>query len=287
MIQRSYPSGITLAADACVDLQTHTQLSDGQWTPEALLDHFLQQGFAAAAITDHDRVDTLDDLQRAARERGFALLVAAEMTTRWRDKIVDILCFGFENNPAPLSALCDSIRQAQTENSRQVYQQFVHKGDLPQHDETELAALLHATTAKQPYLLYDLFLRHNPQRSDDLELFKDAGYRLCTNPTGSVVAAAHASGGVALIAHPGRTDGFATFDAALLDEFRAEIPIDGIEVYYPRHTPEQIALYRAYAERREWLISAGSDSHTPDKPPIKYRADQCAALLARLDIAVV
>ena len=284
---RSYASGITIAADSFVDLQTHTFLSDGKWAPEALIAHFVTEGFATAAITDHDRADTMTDLQRIAREHGFPLLVATEMTTQWRGSIVDILCFGFENNPVPLSDLCNDIYQAQSATSRQVYEYLVGSGHVPLHDEAELAAILNATTSRQPHLLFDLFIHHNPAVQDDFSPLKDGGYKLCTNPTEAVVEAVHQCGGVALIAHPGRTDGFATFDADLLDEFRAEIPIDGIEVYYPRHTSEQVELYQAYADQHGWLVSAGSDSHASDQPPIKYSAHQCAALLARLDIYVV
>lgn len=286
-MSRSYGSGITISADSFIDLQTHTHLSDGKWTPEALIDYFVSEGFATAAITDHDRVDTMTDIQRIARERGFPLLVATEMTTQWRDSLVDILCFGFENNPAPLSDLCDRVRQAQSDTSRQVYQHLVNSGHIPHHDEAELASILDATTSRQPHLLFDLFIHYNPAIQNDFSPLKEAGYRLCTNPTETVVEAVHRCGGVALIAHPGRTDGFTTFDSDVLDQFSAEIPIDGIEIYYPRHTPDQIELYQAYASQHEWLISAGSDSHAPDQPPIKYRAHQCAALLARLDIEVL
>lgn len=284
---RSYVAGFTIDAQACVDLQTHTHLSDGQWTPQALLDYFVAEGFAVAAITDHDRVDTMQDIQRMAHERGFPLLVATEMTTRWRDSIVDILCFGFEHHPTPLNALCQSVYQAQSDVSRQVYHGLVTQGYLPQHNADELESILQATTSRQPNLLYECFVRYNPTLADDIGPMKAAGYKLCTNPTLAVVEAAHLSGGVALIAHPGRTDGFITFDAPLFDAFRAEIPIDGIEVYYPRHTPEQTRLYQAYADQYGLLVSAGSDSHTPANPPIKYRADLCRALLDWLEIKVV
>lgn len=87
-----------------------------------------------------------------------------------------------------------------------------------------------------------------------------------------------------LIAHPGRDDGFVCFDVPLLDQLRHEIPIGGLEVYYPAHTPEQMALYREYARQHRLLISAGSDSHGPDKQPIKYRADLYRELLERVGI---
>lgn len=285
-MSRSYAAGLTIPAGSFIDLQTHTHLSDGKWTPEALIDHFVTEGFTIAAITDHDRVDTWMALQRLADERGFPLLVATEMTTEWRGSIVDILCFGFENNPTPLSDLCDQLYALQSETSRQVYQNLISRGYIAHYDEAELASILNATASMQPHLLFDLFMQHNPTQNDFSPL-KEAGYKLCTNPTEKVVEAAHQCGGVALVAHPGRSDGFATFDVALLDQFRAEIPIDGIEVHYPRHTPEQVEMYQDYADQHRWLVSAGSDSHTSDQLPMKYQAHLCAALLARLDIHVV
>lgn len=88
---RSYASGLTIAADSFVDLQTHTDWSDGKWSPDALLDYFVSQGFATAAITDHDRLDTRDTIQARACQHGFPLLVTVEMTTPWQQQIVDLL----------------------------------------------------------------------------------------------------------------------------------------------------------------------------------------------------
>ena len=77
-----------------------------------------------------------------------------------------------------------------------------------------------------------------------------------------------------------------TYYIQLLDQFRQEVPIDGLEVYYPLHTPAQTAMYREYAQRHDLLISAGSNSHGPHKPPVKYLAEWCRGLLERLGIQV-
>jgi predicted metal-dependent phosphoesterase TrpH len=68
----------------------------------------------------------------------------------------------------------------------------------------------------------------------------------------------------------------------LLDELCEQVPIDGLEIYYPAHTSEQIAMYRDYAQTHHLLASSGSDSHGPEKKPIKYRAEWSRALLERL-----
>jgi hypothetical protein len=45
-------------------------------------------------------------------------------------------------------------------------------------------------------------------------------------------------------------------------------------------------MYLEYARQHKLLVSAGSDSHKPEKPPIKFRAELCRSLLERLGIQV-
>ena len=45
-------------------------------------------------------------------------------------------------------------------------------------------------------------------------------------------------------------------------------------------------MYLEYAQQHHLLISSGSDSHRPDKPPIKYRAELSRNLLERVGIQI-
>ena len=278
--------GTVLDADAVVDLQLHTVLSDGIWTPETLIDHLISEEFALAAITDHDRVDIAASLQAVARSKGFQLLIAVEMSAHWRNEPVDVLCYGFDLGKSALQFAADKLLRLQQGNIRQTADRMQQQGYLLPSDD--VSAILDQPAVQQPHALVDLARRlgyGTPARTQG-QLLVDAGLKLITLEIGEVVEAAHQSGGVCLIAHPGRGDGFLRFDAALLDALRAEVPLDGIEAYYPRHTPEQTALYQSYAEQHDLLVSAGSDSHSLTNPPIKYRASSCRKLLARLGISV-
>jgi predicted metal-dependent phosphoesterase TrpH len=114
----------------------------------------------------------------------------------------------------------------------------------------------------------------------------EAGCAIVTNDLAAVVEAAHRSGGVCLIAHPGHAEGFVTYDVQRLDKLRQDIPIDGLEVYQSKHTPDQTAMYLEYAQKHDLLVSSGSDSHKPEKPPIKYRAELSRALLEQVGIQI-
>lgn len=279
--------GLVLAADAAIDLQMHTIYSDGKWTPEQLLDYLVSEGFGLGAITDHDRVDTAASLQELARRKGMPLLVAVEISASWNGEPVDVLCYGFEPEPNALDEVARGIARRQGENTREVCENLRKKG-LACLEEQEVAALLEVPSAQQPHELVALLERRGYGTGEPSagQLITEARFEWITADLALVVDAAHRSGAVCLIAHPGRGGGYIVFNADLLDRLRREIPIDGFEVYYPDHTPEQVAMYREYARRHNLLTSSGSDSHSSEKKPIKYRAELSRALLERLDIQI-
>jgi predicted metal-dependent phosphoesterase TrpH len=279
-------TGLSLAADSAIDLHLHTTYSDGRWMPEPLLDYLLGEQFGLAAITDHERIDTVAAIQQLALAKHLPVLVGVEMTTTWKGELTDLLCFGFDPNPNALNDLAQDVLRRQQKNTRQVYENLQRQGYTFPPDA--LSGLVAQPSAEQPHAFVALLKEHGYGLSEPSaeRIVWEAGATFATNEPAAVVEAAHQSGAVCLLAHPGHEDGFVTFDVQLLDQFRQEAPIDGLEVYHPLHTPARTEMYREYARRHHLLISAGSDSHRPDKPPIKYRADLCRDLLERVGIQI-
>lgn len=284
---KAFTSPFVLAADAAIDLQMHTTFSDGTWAPEQLLDYLKNEQFGLVAITDHDRIDTIAALQHLAAERQLPLLTAVEMSTSWRDEPTDVLCYGFDPEKNALQDLTQTIEHRQRENTKMVCENL-QKAGIHFPNPHELDALLAKPSAQQPHELVALLkkLGYGTGTPSAGTLITDAGFAWATNDLAEVCEAAHYSGAVCLIAHPGRGDGYTCYDANLLDELRRQIPIDGFEVYYPAHTPEQIIMYQEYAQTHHLLTSSGSDSHGPEKKPIKYRAELSRNLLERLGIQI-
>jgi len=295
------PTHLVLAPDAAIDLQLHTTYSDGTWTPEQLIDYLVSEQFGLVAITDHDRVDTVASLQHLATCKQLPVLAAVEMSTSWKGEPTDLLCYGFDPENNELNDLAQDVARRQRENTREVYENLRRKGyPFPGPQERvkegagepkpphELMALLEKPSAQQPHELVALLEKQGYGTGEPSagKMITDAGFFWVTNEIAAVVDAAHRSGAVCLIAHPGRGEGFTCYDGHLLDELRQEVPIDGFEVYYPAHTPEQIAMYLEYAQKHRLLTSSGSDSHGADKKPIKYRAELSRSLLERLGIQI-
>ncbi len=276
-----------LAADAAIDLQLHTIYSDGTWTPEQLIDYLVSEQFGLAAITDHDRVDTTAELQQLAAEKRLPLLAAVEMSTSWKGEPTDVLCYGFDPEKNKLNDLARDVLRRQQENTQAIYENLRQQGLSFSHPD-ELAAILETPSAQQLNELIALLETHGygTDETSRWKMLKSAGFFWATNDIAAVVDAAHHSGAVCIIAHPGRDGGWTCYDENLLDELRQTVPIDGFEVYYPAHTPEQIAMYLEYARKHRLLTSSGSDSHGLDKKPIKYRAELSRNLLERLGVRI-
>ncbi len=278
---------LILAPDAAIDLQLHTTLSDGAWQPAALLDYLVSQQFGVVAITDHDRPDTANEIQQLACAKAMPVIVATEMSARWHGQMVDVLCFCFERASCPLRDLGRDVAQRQAENSRHAYSFLCERGYLVENPY-DCAAIMACPSAQQPHMLVSLLRQHNSNldRSTFNTIIRESGCDFATTPIDQVIDAAHRSGSICVLAHPGRADGFVCFDTQLLDELRHEVTLDGIEVYYPKHSAAQTAMFLNYAQHHGLLVSAGSDSHDPSKPPIKYQANLCRDLLERLGIAI-
>lgn len=278
-------SPVFLPADAAIDLQLHTIYSDGTWTPTQLIDYLRSEQFGLAAITDHDRPDTAAELQQLAAEKQVPLLTAVEISASWKGEPNDVLCYGFDPHQNALQELAQDIAHRQRENTREVCENLLKAG-ISFPDPRELDAILAQPSAQQPHSLVALLkkLGYGTGEPSAGKLITDAGFFWVTKDLAEVCDAAHRSSAVCLIAHPGRGDGFTRYDVPLLDELLREVPVDGFEVYYPAHTPEQIVMYREYAQIHRLLTSSGSDSHGPEKKPIKYRAELSRNLLERLGI---
>ena len=249
-----------------------------------MLDYLLAEQFSLAAITDHDRADTLVPLQKLAVEKQFPLLVAIEMSSMWKGQLTDFLCYGFDPENNVLAALAQDVTRRQHENTRQVFEQLLSAGYQLQPEE--LQAMLKKPAAQQVHELVALVTKYRQGEKPVGRTLLDAGFAYMTHEPATIVDAAHESGAVCILAHPGRSEGFVCYDVALLDELRQQAPIDGIEAHYPLHSPEQIAMYLDYAAKHDLLVSSGSDSHSPEKPPIKYRAELSRNLLDRLGITM-
>lgn len=273
-------------ADARVDLQLHTIYSDGHWRPDELMEYLAVHRFRVAAVTDHDTLAHVDEIRALGEARGVHIIAATEITTSWRGLPAHLLCYAERFEGEALAEVARATEQGQLANSLAVHAELLRRGYTFAHEAEEQAAGPVVRRIDNARLLVEHGYAGGIAQA--LEMIRAAGYVQVTAPLAEAVAAAHASGAVAVLAHPGRGGGeIQRYEPERIVAVLAEVPLDGIEVSYPLHTAEQVAAYQALARKHGLLVSAGSDSHSPrQRYPIAYEARQCAALLARCGIEV-
>jgi predicted metal-dependent phosphoesterase TrpH len=283
------PGRITIPARAPVDLHLHTLASDGGWTPSELVDHLANRGFRVAAVCDHDTQRSVVQAIELGKLRGVHVIPGVEVTCRWNDRQLHILCYGVRpdrNDEAaqPYRALMNQIDLQLQENAADAARRIEGDGKpLPNLDQVRAGRPLwpfHVLTAA-------IDMKHVPNLTKAAELVVELGGTFTADlPLDAVVASVHGAGGVCSIAHPGRADAVGIVTEEDIDRVVAETGMDGLEAHYRSYTDQQTALYRRLAEERSMFVSAGSDSHAPHRPtnPRPWHAVWVKALLERLGV---
>ena len=89
-----------------IDLQSHSTYSDGELPPAGVVAAAAQAGIETMALTDHDAVDGIAEAHAAARERGIALVPAAEISCI-HESIDDLHMLGYWVDPATIAPSCE------------------------------------------------------------------------------------------------------------------------------------------------------------------------------------
>jgi 3',5'-nucleoside bisphosphate phosphatase len=286
-MQKTTP--IQIGPDDAVDLHMHTLASDGRWTPETLTAYLVENDFKVVALADHDTMASVPEMEERCSAAGIHLVHAVEMTTRWQERHVHCLVYGIDLHDRAAGAF-EALMHRQQENLRETAERMVsllerHGRHLPSLDEVTAGRPL------WPHLVFRTMIKdgHGNSLFSAHNIIRGLGEpALVDVPLAETVDAAHEAGAVAIIAHPGRDDGWGFLYEDRLDTMRAEIPIDGVEAHYRSYTSADTERYRAYAELHGLLVSSGSDSHWPNFPvnPTPHPARWTAPLLARLGIEV-
>ncbi|GCE18825.1 PHP domain-containing protein [Dictyobacter kobayashii] len=284
---------VTLRPDSAVDFHMHTTYSDGRWPAQQVIDFLAKEKFDLIAVTDHDRVDKVAEIQALGAAQSLPVLSGVEMSTEWNGSVGngrmgDMLCYGFDPEQNELSSLTERVVRRQLENTYEVNEKLRSMGyDFPRQEE-----LLAANGGKLRFPADNAMLLrehgHVPSWHAGIQKMKEAGFYSVRSDMAETVEAVHRSGGVCVIAHPGRREnGFTFYDIALLDQLRAEIPIDGIEMYHPYHSQDMVKAYIEYVEKHDLLGTTGSDSHfISGRMPIKHRAEISRRFLERVGVHV-
>ncbi len=250
------------------DLHLHSRYSDGSDTPKELAEKLIQNHFSVAALTDHDSIRGVRELQEAVDHR-VNIITGVEFSCLDGKEQCHILGYGFDlQNEKILSLLKkgDDLRLRNFQNRRK----HLEKAHGIIFTEKELAWLYSLPKIGKPHIARILIDRGLATDTSDvirryLDGCKAGDVRL---PANEVIPAILEAGGVPVWAHPLGGEGEKHLTEA---EFHALLPrltthgIKGMECYYSRYTKAEISFLLRMANENHLAVSGGSDYHGKNK----------------------
>ena len=252
------------------DLHNHSTCSDGLLTPTQLIELAARTGTDAIALTDHDNIDGLAEADAAARRLGLGFVPGVEISVSWGDTTLHVVGLQVDPSAVALRSGLASIREGRMGRARRIAEALEKLGFA---DTFEAA---YALAANETLLSRTHFARHLVQRGAVRDMQQAFDKYLAKGKPAYVshrwasledaLEWIRASGGTAVLAHPGRYD----LKPMMRDEMLAQFKSLGgtaIEVVTGSHRPEQYAAWQRLATQFGFLASRGADYHGPGESP--------------------
>jgi predicted metal-dependent phosphoesterase TrpH len=241
-----------------IDLHTHTTASDGLLGPEALVEEARSRGVGLLAVADHDTTASVDAAVVAGQAMGLEVWPAVELSCDVEAGEVHVLGYFIAHRLPWFQQLLGRLRDGREKRAERMVEKLAALGAPVKFERVQALAgggalgrphvaraLLEAGYVKTVNEAFERFIgRSGPAYVE----------RVKVTPA-QAVQVIHAAGGIAVLAHPG----WGQQDALIPGLVAAGL--DGIEVYYPDHTPDQVRHYNGLAERYRLLVTGGTDFH--------------------------
>lgn len=247
------------------DLHLHTVCSDGDFTPERIVDGAVRGGVDIIAVTDHDGMQACAETAQFAKSAGVRAVDGIEVSAY--DGAVKFHTLGYGVDGKKFKPFLDKLYESSYIRAEDIIKKLNAVGipvtmddineqryslDTPVHGMHIARAVIKLGFVSTPDKFFKKYLGVNKP-----------AFSIIQRPTPEqAVRAIVEAGGFASVAHPGRI----RMDADILKEkLKAlkDVGLGGIEVYHSTHTVEKTAYYYNLAEELSLLKTGGSDAHGP------------------------
>jgi len=254
-----------------IDLHSHTDRSDGTFTPAELVAEARRVALQGLAITDHDTFAGYDTARPLAEAASIELICGIELSTRYQGGSVHLL--GYFPNTAPsgeFRAWLEFILEGRRDRNRRLIAKLQSLGVDITLAEVEKAG---RTLTGRPHfarLLVEKGYATDIQNAFDQYLDESAKGFVHRQEVamGEALERILKAGGVPSLAHPVRVAKNNWDKLAEYVEDLAGMGLRAIEVFHSDHSPENVAYYRSLAKRFKLGMTGGSDFHGANKPSI-------------------
>jgi predicted metal-dependent phosphoesterase TrpH len=255
-----------------IDLHVHTTASDGTLSPAAVVRLAADRGVTAVAVTDHDTVAGLAEAMEESTRSHVEVVPGVELSAEWDRGILHILGFFVDRTDPDLLRTLDYLKRGREERTVKILSKLAGLGiEIPPED---VAAESGCGVPGRPHIArvmvrtgfvaemqeaFDRYLRRGaPAYAKKPKLDAVEALKTITH-----------AGGLPVMAHPysvlsGDSEGLGEVVRRL-----KEHGLQGLEAYYPEHTPAQTQTYLGLADKYHLVATGGTDFHGANKPGIQ------------------
>lgn len=244
------------------DLHTHSTASDGMYSPAELINRAKDVNLSVVALTDHDTVYGLDEAGAEAKKLGIELISGIEISCGWAgsDISVHVLGLYIDKQAKMLQQLLLDQKQKRRVRAFKIL-------DLLEKEGVEVDELRTRFENSPDKVLGRPHVARYLLEKGVVADFQQAFTRFLSRgkpayvPKDNVlpelgIETIHASGGAAVLAHPGLIADWSSVWGKI-----SGLSWNGIEAYYAEHTNKQVEQFVSLANERGFFCSGGSDFH--------------------------
>ena len=256
-----------------IDLHSHSTFSDGSLTPEQLVREAERAQLSALALTDHDSISGLERFMAACSKSIVRGVPGVEISVDCNpsDATMHILGYFIDPANAQLNEHINRLRDGRQHRNEEILKRLNAMGLMLNMNEISAFAgennvgRLHFAQA----LMARGYVRNTHEAFDKYLARGKSGYanRLRFKPIGGVEMIRQA-GGIAVLAHPFTLNLGKQALADCVGKL-AQAGLQGIEIYYPQHSPKMVRQYLDLAKQFHLIATGGTDFHGTPMPDIK------------------
>ena len=252
-----------------IDLHTHSNMSDGIFSPIELINEARKQGLSAIALTDHDTIGGLENAKNESKTTGIKFIPGIEISIKWTGTPslghggeMHLLGLGiFKPSNEFLSAIAELSMRRETRN-KEILRRM---NDLKiEADWNEVAISPSHSVGRLHFA--DFLVKKNivKNRQQAFARFLSAGKPLFVPKDGmdfkTAVSLIRESGGIPILAHP-----MSLFisRSRLPDMIMSlkKLGLAGLEAWHPSAKVNNCRFLEKLAEKSGLYITEGSDFH--------------------------
>lgn len=246
-----------------VDLHIHTYYSDGTMSPKEVVEDAKRKNLGIIAITDHDVLDSYEELKVEAEKAGIIAIRGVEIDSIFEGHLVHLLAYKFEDNEK-LFKLINHAKEQLLETSIGLIRRMENDYEgISLEDYNSYEYERRKGGWKGIHYLHDRKITEG--LFDGVKFYGkyDCGHEKFAFPSvGEVCNTVHDANGYVVLAHPCNYYSNKNKEEILEKlEILKSLGIDGVECYYPANSDLMTNTCLEFCKDNNLIITAGSDGH--------------------------